>query len=88
MAAFLTRISPVTQAAKLRIPLMIVHGAKDTRVPIDQAEEMARLARANGVPVWLTVYGDEGHAMFISNVANNNFFFYTWIHFVQQYLLN
>ncbi len=88
MAAFLTRISPVTQAAKLRIPLMIVHGAKDTRVPIDQAEEMARLARANGVPVWLTVYEDEGHVMFISNVANNNFFFYTWIHFVQQYLLN
>ena len=88
MAAFLTRISPVTQASKLRIPLMIVHGAKDTRVPIDQAEEMARLARANGVPVWLTVYEDEGHVMFISNVANNNFFFYTWIHFVQQYLLN
>ena len=88
MAEFLTRISPVTQASKLRIPLMIVHGAKDTRVPIDQAEEMARLARANGVPVWLTVYGDEGHVMFISNVANNNFFFYTWIHFVQQYLLN
>ena len=88
MADFLTRISPVTQASKLRIPLMIVHGANDTRVPIDQAEEMARLARANGVPVWLTVYGDEGHVMFISNVANNNFFVYTWIHFVQQYLLN
>jgi dipeptidyl aminopeptidase/acylaminoacyl peptidase len=88
MAEFLTRISPVTQASKLRIPLMIVHGLKDTRVPIDQAEEMARLARANGGPVWLTFYGDEGHVMFMSNVANNNFFFYTWIHFVQQYLLN
>jgi dipeptidyl aminopeptidase/acylaminoacyl peptidase len=87
MAAFLTRISPVTQAAKLKIPLMIVHGAKDTRVPIAQAEEMARLARANDVPVWLNVYGDEGHVMF-SSVTNNNFFFYTWIHFVQQYLLN
>jgi dipeptidyl aminopeptidase/acylaminoacyl peptidase len=88
MAAFLTRISPVTQASKLRIPLMIVHGAKDTRVPIDQAQQMAQLAGANGVPVWLTVYGDEGHVMFLGNVANNNFFFYTWIHFVQQYLLN
>jgi dipeptidyl aminopeptidase/acylaminoacyl peptidase len=88
MAAFLTRISPVTQASRLRIPLMIVHGAKDARVPIAQAEEMARLARANGIPVWLTVYEDEGHVMFMSNVANNNFFFYTWIHFVQKYLLN
>jgi dipeptidyl aminopeptidase/acylaminoacyl peptidase len=87
MAEFLTRISPVTQAAKLRIPLMIVHGEKDTRVPVDQANEMARLARANGIPVWLTIYRDEGHVIF-GNVANNNFFFYTWIHFVQQYLLN
>ncbi len=52
MREFLTRISPVTQASKLQIPLMIVHGAKDTRVPVDQAEEMARLVRANGVPVW------------------------------------
>jgi dipeptidyl aminopeptidase/acylaminoacyl peptidase len=87
MREFLTRISPVTQAAKLRIPLMIVHGRADTRVPVDQAEEMARRARANGGPVWLTTYEDEGH-LFWQNTANNNFFFYTWIFFVQQYLMN
>jgi dipeptidyl aminopeptidase/acylaminoacyl peptidase len=87
MREFLTRISPVTQASKLRVPLMIVHGRKDTRVPVDQAEDMARTVRANGVPVWLAVYEDEGHVMWASQ-ANNNFFFYTWIQFVQQYLLN
>lgn len=87
MREFLTRISPVTQASKLRVPLMIVHGRQDTRVPVDQAEVMARTVRANGVPVWLTVYEDEGHVMWAS-AANNNFFFYTWIQFVQQYLLN
>ncbi len=87
MRDFLKRISPITNASKLRIPLFIVHGANDTRVPPAQAEEMARIVRANGVPVWLTIYADEGHA-FWARPANNNFWFYTWITFIKQYLLN
>jgi dipeptidyl aminopeptidase/acylaminoacyl peptidase len=86
MREFLTRISPVTQAAKLKIPLLIVHGANDTRVPVGQAEEMARLVRANGVPVWTTIYTDEGHEL--PSPRNNNYMLYTWIEFVKQYLLN
>src|SRR3954468_17277860 len=84
---FLERISPVTNASKVRIPLFIVHGANDSRVPPAQAEEMARIVRANNVPVWLTIYGDEGHELW-AKPANNNFWFYTWIEFVKQYLLN
>ena len=87
MRDFLKRISPITNASKLRIPLFIVHGANDTRVPPAQAEEMARIVRSNGVPVWLTIYADEGHD-FWARGANNNFWFYTWITFIKQYLLN
>jgi len=87
MREFLKRISPVTNASKLRIPLFIVHGANDTRVPPSQAEEMAQIVRANGVPVWLSVFADEGHD-FWARPANNNFWFYTWIQFLKQYLLN
>ena len=78
MREFLMRISPVTNASKLGIPLFIVHGANDTRVPPGQAEEMARLVRANNVPVWMTIYADEGHDVW-AKPANNNFWFYTWI---------
>jgi dipeptidyl aminopeptidase/acylaminoacyl peptidase len=84
---FLTRISPVTQVARLKIPLLIVHGANDTRVPVGQAEEMARLVRANGVPVWTTIYTDEGHNP-ASSPRNNSYMLYTWIQFIKQYLLN
>ena len=83
MREFLTRLSPVTQASKLRIPLLIAHGQKDSRVPIDQAEGMAASARKNGVPVWLTVYTDEGHLLPTTR-ANNDFLFYTWIRFMQD----
>lgn len=83
---FLTRISPASGAARLRVPLLIVHGLKDTRVPVDQAEAMAAAARANGVPVWLTIYTDEGHLLPTTR-TNNDFLFYTWIRFVQEYLI-
>jgi dipeptidyl aminopeptidase/acylaminoacyl peptidase len=87
MREFLARISPVTNVSRIKIPLFIVHGANDTRVPQAQAEEMARLVRANGVPVWMTVYADEGHGLW-AKPANNNFWFYTWIQFLKQYVLN
>ncbi len=63
MRTFLKSISPLTHAAKLKIPLFIVQGAKDTRVPPDQAEAMVRAVRANGTPVWYAVY-DAGHEEF------------------------
>lgn len=88
MREFLTRISPVTQVAKLKVPLMIAHGRKDERVPIGQAEEMYRAAKANGAPVWLVIYEDAGHLGFPGTVANFNFNFHTYILFAQTYLLN
>jgi dipeptidyl aminopeptidase/acylaminoacyl peptidase len=86
MREFLTRISPATNASRLRIPLLIVHGANDTRVPVAQAEEMARRVRANGFPVWTIIYTDEGHSM-PSKPQNINLMLYAWIEFMKQFLL-
>jgi len=88
MREFLTRISPVTQTSKLRGPLLIAHGRQDSRVPVGQAEEMYRAGKANGAPVWLVVFDDEGHENFPVRAPNSNFHFYTWILFAQKYLLN
>jgi dipeptidyl aminopeptidase/acylaminoacyl peptidase len=85
MRTFLKSISPLTHAAKLKIPLFVVQGAKDTRVPPDQAEAMVRAVRANGTPVWYVVY-DAGHEEFTQ--ATNDFNQYAWVLFVQKYLLN
>jgi len=87
MREFLTRISPVTQAAKLKVPLMIVNGGRDPRVPPQQGDEMTAAVKANGMPVWHLVFADEPHVLF-QNVANNNYFFYVQIQFIRQYLLN
>lgn len=83
---FLGNISPLTNAARLRIPLYLVHGARDTRIPQAQSDMMAKAVKANGTPVWYVIYKDEGHLTL--SPPNNNFNQYTWTLFVQQYLLN
>jgi dipeptidyl aminopeptidase/acylaminoacyl peptidase len=83
---FLTKISPLTNAARLRIPLYLVHGARDTRIPQSQSDMMAKAVKAGGTPVWYVVYKDEGHLTL--SPPNNNFNQYTWTLFVQKYLLN
>ena len=47
--ADMTRRSPLTHAAKAEKPILIIHGAKDVRVKIDQSQRMvaARIAAIN-----------------------------------------
>jgi dipeptidyl aminopeptidase/acylaminoacyl peptidase len=85
MRAFLKSISPLTHAAKLKIPLFIAQGAKDTRVPPDQAESMVKAVRANGTTVWYVVY-DAGHEELPG--TSNDFNQYAWVLFAQKFLLN
>jgi dipeptidyl aminopeptidase/acylaminoacyl peptidase len=84
--AFLTRISPLTNAAKLTMPVFIAAGARDTRVPIAQAEALVKALKANGTPVWYVRFEEAGHQQL--TVPTNDFSIYTWVMFVQKYLLN
>ena len=81
----LQRISPLTNAARLRIPLFIAQGAKDTRVPMNQAEAMVKAVRATGTPVWYVVY-DMGHEEWTQAAVDYNT--YAWVMFVQKYLVD
>jgi len=83
---FLKSISPLTYASRLKMPVFIAQGARDTRVPLSQAESLAAAIRANGSPLWYVVYTDAGHMQFTT--ATNNFNTYAWIMFVERYLLN
>ncbi len=88
MREFLAAISPVQHAAELRAPLMIAHGATDTRVPLGQAEEVVQAATRNGASPWYVVYANVGHDNFPGTRANGDFNFYGWILFVQKFLLS
>ncbi|XVQ82154.1 S9 family peptidase [Microbispora siamensis] len=54
-------LSPLHAFDRLTAPLLVVHGARDTNVPVYEAEQVVRAARARGVPCELLLFEDEGH---------------------------
>ncbi len=60
---FLTSISPIHHAEKIRCPLMVIHGANDPRVPVGEAEQIVAVLKVRGVPVEYLRYEDEGHGL-------------------------
>ena len=50
MRAFLTRISPTTNATKITKPLFIAQGLNDPRVPASESEQMVAEIRGARVP--------------------------------------
>ena len=85
MREFLTRISPVNNAHKIRAPLYIVHGKNDPRVPYTEAEQIVAAAKKNNVPVWYLLADNEGHGF--ARKANADFHFYSMVAFVRETLL-
>jgi dipeptidyl aminopeptidase/acylaminoacyl peptidase len=46
----------------------VVHGARDTNVPLYEAEQVLHAAQARGVPYDALIFDDEGHE--IRHIAN------------------
>jgi dipeptidyl aminopeptidase/acylaminoacyl peptidase len=58
---YLSRISPLFHADKIKKPLMVLQGANDPRVLKAESEEIVEAVKKNGVPVEYMVFDDEGH---------------------------
>jgi len=85
MRAFLTRISPVNNAQKIKAPLFVVAGLNDPRVRYTEGEQVVAAARKNGVPVWYLLADNEGHGF--ARKANADFLFYAMAVFFRERLL-
>lgn len=59
--ALLTRLSPITHASAVTTPTLILHGERDHRCPVGQAEEWFSVLRAKRVPLEMVRYPDSGH---------------------------
>jgi dipeptidyl aminopeptidase/acylaminoacyl peptidase len=59
--AMLARLSPLTKIDKVTTPLLVLHGANDTNVPVIEAEQIVASLKARAVPVGYILFPDEGH---------------------------
>jgi dipeptidyl aminopeptidase/acylaminoacyl peptidase len=54
-------LSPVRRLDRLVAPLLVVHGANDTNVPVGEAEQVVAALRDRGVAYRYLLFPDEGH---------------------------
>jgi dipeptidyl aminopeptidase/acylaminoacyl peptidase len=85
MATFLQKISPLTNVGKIKIPLMVVTGANDPRVPASEADQIVKAVRDQGGSAWHVLGKDEGHGF--RKKANIDYQFWASVLFWQQHLL-
>jgi dipeptidyl aminopeptidase/acylaminoacyl peptidase len=63
-AAMLEANSPLKQAGRIKVPVLLAHGTQDHRVPIQHALQFRSAAESAGVKVEWVEYTDEGHGWF------------------------
>lgn len=61
MRDYLQRISPLTNVARIKRPMLIIQGGNDPRVPATEATQMLKAIRANKAEAWYMLAKDEGH---------------------------
>lgn len=59
--AALEAVAPARNAARIRTPLLVIHGRNDPRVPLAEAVRIRDAVRSAGGAVWYLVAEDEGH---------------------------
>lgn len=60
-ANMLRALSPIHKIDIVTTPLIVLHGANDTNVPVVEAEQIVNSLRARDVPVEYVLFPDEGH---------------------------
>jgi len=61
MREHLQRISPFNNVGRIDVPMFIVQGENDPRVPVTESLQMVEALRADGHTVWFMNAMNEGH---------------------------
>lgn len=62
-AAMLHDLSPINKVDTVNIPLLVIHGALDTNVPVEQADRVVESLKRRQIPVSYLRFPDERHGV-------------------------
>jgi dipeptidyl aminopeptidase/acylaminoacyl peptidase len=85
MREFLQKISPLTNAGKIKSPLFVAQGLNDPRVSYKESEQIVDIVRKGGGKVWYVLAKDEGHGF--KKKPNRDYFDAATSAFFETYLL-
>ncbi|MHC5540293.1 S9 family peptidase, partial [Singulisphaera rosea] len=81
----LEAISPLTNAAKIGVPLLVAQGQNDPRVPASESQQIVTRVRQGGKPVWYLVGKNEGHGF--AKKVNMDYLQAVEVLFLREFLL-
>lgn len=84
MRAHLEAISPNNHVEKINVPMFVVQGHNDPRVPYTEAEQIVKALRDNGKPVWYMDALNEGHGY--RKKENRDIYTQAVVMFFKEYL--
>jgi dipeptidyl aminopeptidase/acylaminoacyl peptidase len=85
MRAHLEKISPLNNVDKIDLPMLVVQGENDPRVPVTEAKQMVAALRKQGQTVWYMNALNEGHGY--RKKENRDIYQQAVVLFLQQYLV-
>jgi dipeptidyl aminopeptidase/acylaminoacyl peptidase len=85
MRAFLEKISPLNNISKIRVPLFVVQGQNDPRVPVTEAEQIVKALRQQDQTVWYMNALNEGHGY--ARKENSDIYRQATVLFLKQHLI-
>ena len=85
MRAHLEKISPLNNVEKIKVPLLVVQGENDPRVPVTEASQMVEALRQGNQEVWYMNALNEGHGY--RKKENRDIYHQATVLFLQKYLL-
>lgn len=85
MRQFLLSISPLTNAGRIRVPMLVAQGQNDPRVPVGESAQIVKQVRQNGGEVWYVLAKDEGHGF--AKKQNSDYLQSAVVLFLEKFLL-
>ena len=85
MRAHLEKISPLNNVEKIDVPILIMQGENDPRVPVTEATQMVAALREQGNAVWYMKALNEGHGF--RKKENYDIYQQATVLFLQEHLL-
>ena len=79
------KIAPMRRIREIQVPLYVVAGENDPRVPASEARQVGAALKDRGTPVWLSIAQNEGHQW--GKKENIDYQFWTDILFWKETLL-
>ena len=85
MRAHLEKISPLNNVEQIAVPMLIVQGENDPRVPVTESVQMVKALRDAGQTVWYMNALNEGHGY--RKKENRDIYQQATVLFLQEHLV-